>query len=144
MRSHKVRCHSGDDTSSSPLCSDVASSNNIDSMELEEPPILFDHFNENEAGDLEMRKPASVPLDIRESALAKKLSLMSISVTAKYHVPDSTSAYILDTYYILLQEASSITCEKLMIALKDQREDTIDDIVLRRMSGDPLLLLHCP
>jgi len=77
-----------------------------------------------------------------EDSLAKKLAHLSISLTSKYHVPDSTLAYVLETYGTLLKESSSITSRKILNEINPEACDV--DRILEVFSEDPLLKLHGP
>lgn len=91
--------------------------------------------------EVESCSASSFDCSASEDSLAKKFTHMSLSLTSKYHVPDSTLAFVLENYATLLQESSAITSRKVINEVKNQ---TVIDSkkLLEVLSEDPLLKLH--
>ena len=79
-----------------------------------------------------------------EDVLLKKLVHMSLRLTTKHHVPDSTLAFVLDSYDKLLKENASSSADLLKKELQACGLDTdvIESVVKKVVYDMPLLKLH--
>lgn len=119
-----------------------------DNFEVENIPLVLEHISSQPDLSSEVDPSSAcnvyVLSDTLEDSLTKKLTHMSLTLSMKYHVPDSTVAHVLGTYSTLLRESSSITGSKLIQELNSCSQGMSNDRVLQILSEDPLLKLHGP